>query len=53
MRLFGYARVSTSQQSLEIQNQALKNSGAKESRIFFDQSTGKMVITDLICSSRS
>jgi DNA invertase Pin-like site-specific DNA recombinase len=40
MRFFGYARVSTSQQSLEIQKQALKNAGVKESRIFFDKSTG-------------
>ena len=43
MRLFGYARVSTSQQSLEIQKQALKNAGVKESRIFFDKSTGSNV----------
>ena len=40
MRFFGYARVSTSQQSLEIQKQALKNAGVIESRIFFDKSTG-------------
>jgi DNA invertase Pin-like site-specific DNA recombinase len=40
MRFFGYARVSTSQQSLEIQKQVLKNAGVKESRIFFDKSTG-------------
>lgn len=43
MRLFGYARVSTSQQSLEIQKQALKSSGVKDSRIFFDKSTGSNV----------
>ena len=43
MRLFGYARVSTSQQSLEIQKQALKNAGVIESRIFFDKSTGSNV----------
>ena len=41
MRFFGYARVSTSQQSLEIQKQVLKNAGAKESRIFFDMSDVK------------
>ena len=40
MRFFGYVRVSTSQQSLEIQKQALKNAGVKESRIFFDKLTG-------------
>ena len=43
MRLFGYARVSTSKQSLELQKQALKNAGVKESRIFFDKSTGSNV----------
>jgi hypothetical protein len=38
MRLFGYARGSTVyRQSLEIQKQALKKEGVKESRIFFDQ----------------
>ncbi|WP_032113977.1 recombinase family protein [Candidatus Paracaedibacter symbiosus] len=40
MRLFGYARVSTSQQSLDIQIKALKESGAKENRIFTDIATG-------------
>ncbi|MFP3034011.1 MAG: recombinase family protein [Candidatus Tisiphia sp.] len=40
MRLFGYARVSTSEQSLEIQKQALKKAGVIESRIFFDKTTG-------------
>ncbi len=43
MRLFGYARVSTSQQSLEIQKQVLKKAGVKESRIFLDKSTGSNV----------
>ena len=40
MRLFGYARVSTSQQSLDIQVKALKEAGVKESRIFTDVATG-------------
>jgi DNA invertase Pin-like site-specific DNA recombinase len=40
MRLFGYARVSTSQQSLNIQVKALKEAGVIESRIFTDIATG-------------
>lgn len=40
MRLFGYARVSTSQQSLELQIKALTEQGVKPSRIFSDKSTG-------------
>ncbi|MES2215491.1 MAG: recombinase family protein [Pseudomonadota bacterium] len=39
-RLFGYARVSTSNQSLEIQKKALVEAGVKESRIFCDKLTG-------------
>jgi DNA invertase Pin-like site-specific DNA recombinase len=39
-RLFGYARVSTSQQSLDIQIKALKKSGVKFSRIFTDKISG-------------
>lgn len=40
MRLFGYARVSTSQQCLDIQKQALIEAGVDESRIFSDKATG-------------
>lgn len=40
MRLFGYARVSTSQQSLDAQIKKLKEEGVKPSRIFSDKMTG-------------
>lgn len=40
MRLFGYARVSTSQQSLDIQIKALKEAGVNNNRIFTDKATG-------------
>ncbi len=39
-RLFGYVRVSTSQQSLEIQINSLKAEGVKDNRIFSDKATG-------------
>ena len=41
MRLFGYGRVSTSQQSLDIQIAALKAQGVEDHRIFSDKATGK------------
>ena len=40
MRLFGYARVSTSQQSLDLQISRLEEEGVKASRIFSDNTTG-------------
>lgn len=40
MRLFGYGRVSTSQQSLDIQVAALKAEGVEDHRIFTDKATG-------------
>ena len=40
MRLFGYARVSTHQQSLDIQVKALREAGVAASRIFTDKASG-------------
>ena len=40
MRTFGYARVSTSQQSLDIQIKALEEAGAHPQRIFTDKASG-------------
>ena len=41
MRTFGYARVSTSQQSLDIQINSLISAGVERHRIFADKATGK------------
>lgn len=43
MRLFGYARVSTSQQSLDVQVKALKAEGVRGNRIFTDKESGSHV----------
>ena len=43
MRLFGYARVSTSQQSLDIQVKALKAKNVRGNRIFTDKESGNHV----------
>lgn len=43
MRLFGYARVSTSQQSLDAQMKALKAEGVLGNRIFTDKESGSHV----------
>ena len=40
MRLFGYARVSTSQQSLDLQIKTLKEAGVLEGRLFTDKVSG-------------
>lgn len=46
MRLFGYARVSTSQQSLDLQVKALKAAGVKSGRLFVDKASGSCVDRD-------
>lgn len=43
MRLFGYARVSTSQQSLDVQVKTLKAEGVRANRIFTDKESGSHV----------
>lgn len=40
MRLFGYARGSTGQQSLDIQVKSLEEAGVNKSRIFTDKASG-------------
>jgi DNA invertase Pin-like site-specific DNA recombinase len=46
IRLFGYARVSTSQQSLDIQIKTLKEAGVATNRIFTDKSSGSQIKRD-------
>lgn len=43
MRLFGYARVSTSRQSLDSQINALQEAGVKKNRIFTDKVSGSHI----------
>lgn len=43
MRLFGYARVSTSQQSLDIQTKALIEAGVAKHRLFTDKESGSHI----------
>lgn len=43
MRLFGYARVSTSQQSLDIQIKALIDAGVAKHRLFSDKESGSHI----------
>jgi DNA invertase Pin-like site-specific DNA recombinase len=40
MAILGYARVSTQQQKLDLQIEALQNEGVREDRIFTDKATG-------------
>lgn len=52
MRLFGYARVSTSQQSLELQRSALKAAGVLPHRIITDVATGSHTERDGLTNLR-
>ena len=44
MTKLGYARVSTSQQKLDIQKEALKAQGVRKDRIFTDKASGSIRI---------
>jgi len=46
MRLFGYARVSTGQQSLDMQVKILKAAGVKPHRLFTDTESGSTMHRD-------
>ncbi|MCV5005039.1 recombinase family protein, partial [Escherichia coli] len=46
MRLFGYARVSTSQQSLDTQKKALIDAGVAKHRLFSDKGSGSHINRD-------
>ena len=46
MRIFGYARVSTGQQSLDLQVKALKAAGVKPHRLFTDKESGGNIDRD-------
>ncbi|MGA4658221.1 recombinase family protein [Proteus terrae] len=46
MRLFGYARVSTSQQSLDIQKKALIDAGVAKHRLFSYKGSGSHINRD-------
>lgn len=46
IRLLGYARVSTSQQSLDIPFKALKEAGVRANRIFTDEDSGSHTSRD-------
>ena len=43
MRLFGYARVSISQKSLDIQKKALIDAGMAKHRLFTDKESGNHI----------
>lgn len=46
MRLFGYARVSTGQQSLDLQVKALKAAGVEPHHLFTDKESGGTIDRD-------